>query len=64
MVLRSLSMSETALQPPDDVYGEYATANGFDESNDGTDTPFADAPPLDDPVVAAGDVAATDGVGS
>ena len=27
-------MAETSLHPPDEVYGEYATANGFDLSND------------------------------
>jgi hypothetical protein len=47
MVERSLSISETALQPPLDVYGEYAIPNGLEESNDGTEALFAEAPPLD-----------------
>jgi hypothetical protein len=47
MVERSLSISETALQPPLDVYGEYAMPKGLEESNDGTEAPFTDAPPLD-----------------
>lgn len=33
------------MQPPDDVYGEYATANGFEESNDGTETPLRETSP-------------------
>ena len=33
-------MAETSLHPPDEVYGEYAMANGFDVSNDGREAPF------------------------
>ena len=38
-------MAETSLHPPDDVYGEYATANGFDVSKDGMEPPFEGLPP-------------------
>ena len=59
-------MSETALHPPEEVYGEYERANGFDESNDGTETPFRETPDeleLDEEEpVAAGDTALDDGV--
>jgi len=48
-------MSETALHPPVEVYGEYAIANGFDESNEGTETPLRATPDeLDVEPVAAG----------
>ena len=41
----SLEMAGTSLHPPDEVYGEYATANGLDVSNDGTDTPCSEMLP-------------------
>jgi hypothetical protein len=40
IVSRSLEISPIALQPPVEVYGEYAIAKGFDESNDGTELLF------------------------
>ena len=42
-------MAETSLHSPDEVYGEYATANGFDVSNEGTEAPLTDT--LPDPAV-------------
>ena len=45
MVRRSEAIADTSLQPPDDVYGEYATANGCEGSNDGTETPLRETPP-------------------
>jgi len=54
-------MSETALHPPEEVYGEYAMANGFDESNDGTETPFRATPDeLDDEEPVEAGAAAVD----
>jgi len=47
-------MAETVLHPPEEVYGEYAMANGFDESNEGTETPLREtSEELDEEPVAA-----------
>ena len=54
-------MAETSLQPPDEVYGEYATANGFEESKDGTEAPLRETPPeLEEEEMAVLDAAAAD----
>ena len=62
-----MAMAETSLQPPDEAYGEYATANGFEGSKDGTDTPLRETPPeLEEMAVldATAADALTDTVGS
>jgi hypothetical protein len=55
-----VAIAETSLQPPDEVYGEYATANGFEESKDGTDTPLRETPPELEEEIAVLDAAAAD----
>jgi hypothetical protein len=44
------------------VYGEYATANGCEGSNDGTETPLRETPPEEEAAaVPAGAAAVVDG---
>jgi hypothetical protein len=56
-------MAETVLHPPVEVYGEYAMANGFEESNEGTETPLRATPEeLDEEPVAAAAAPEDEGV--